>query len=100
MARRAVGVPSEEESFADDLLPRRRLQGQSKANGFSDFEGEGDDWDSLESNLNAMDDDVVRVTFKQADVPLDRMRSQVIVLCGESRVTFAPLLLQLGHPVA
>ncbi|GMP81311.1 hypothetical protein CsSME_00036066 [Camellia sinensis var. sinensis] len=100
VAPRVAGVPFEEENSAEDLLPRRRLRKRSNAKGFSDSESEGDDGDSSEANLNARDDDVVKVTFERADVPLDRMRSEVVAPCGESRVTFVPPLLQLGHPVA
>ncbi|XP_028058433.1 uncharacterized protein LOC114262273 [Camellia sinensis] len=100
VALRVAGVPSEEENSDDDLLPHRRLRKQSNAKGFSDSESEGDDGDSSEANLNARDDDVVKVTSERANVPLDRMRSEVVAPCGESRVTFAPPLLQLGHPVA
>ncbi|XP_028056196.1 transcription initiation factor TFIID subunit 4b-like isoform X1 [Camellia sinensis] len=100
IAPRAAGVSSEEENSADDLLLRRRLQGQSKANGFSDFESEDDDGDNLEANLNARDGDVARVTFEQAYVPIDKTRSQVVAPCVENRVTFATPLLQLGHLVA
>ncbi|GMP90321.1 hypothetical protein CsSME_00041502 [Camellia sinensis var. sinensis] len=74
VAPRVAGVPSEEENFK-----------QSTANGFSDSESEGDDGDSSEANLNARDDDVIKVTFEQANVPLDRMRSEVVAPCGESR---------------
>lgn len=59
----------------------------------------GDDGDSSEANLNAKDGDVARVASERTDVATDWMRSQVVVPYVEDRVTFAPPLLQLGHPL-
>lgn len=87
---RAACAPFEEENSVDDLILRCWLWGQTKANYDSDSESEGDDGDSLETNLSARDGDVAKVT---ADVPIDGMRSRGVAPYVKDRVTFAPLLL-------